>query len=195
MEARQVPIEEATKDDLLKFANENLGMEFDNKVALGKIRAGIRQVWRQDHIILYGERETPVVSVEKNTDPPGLKADVRALHGGTSKTDPKVRMFLNEAEGPGGQRAVFVSVNNVPMLIPRGEEVDVPYRYYLALKAAISTISEQDENTHDIASRDVPSFPFQVVRLPTDKEMEPWNLQEHLAQYPDGEAPPMKAVA
>ena len=135
------------------------------------------------------------MEIEKTTEPLGIKTTIRALKGGSSKADPKVRMFLNEAEGAGGQRAVFVSVNNVPMLIPRGEEVDVPYRYYLALKAAISTIREQDENTHELLSRDVPAYPFQVVRLPTAKEMEAWNLQEHLAQYPDGEAPPMEAVA
>ena len=83
----------------------------------------------------------------------------------------------------------------MPMLIPRGEEVDVPYRYYLALKAAITTVHEQDETTFEILSRDVPAYPFQVIRLPTEKEMEPWNLQEHLSQYPEGQAPPMEAVA
>ncbi len=195
MEARQILIEEATKDELIQFASENLGMEFDTKTPIGKVLAGVRQAWRPDHISLYGESETAAVEVGKNADPPGVKASIRALKGGSSETDPKVRMFINEAEGAGGQRAVFVSVNNVPMLIPRGEEVDVPYRYYLALKAAISTVHEQDENTYEILSRNVPSYPFQVIRLPTDKEMEPWNLQEHLSQYPQGHAPAMKAVA
>ena len=195
MEARQIPIEEATKDELIQFASENLGMEFSPKTPIGKILAGVRQAWRPDHIILYGERETPVATVDKGADASTVKVNIRALKGGSSEHDPKVRMFLNEAEGAGGQRAVFVSVNNVPMLIPRGEEVDVPYRYYLALKAAVSTVHEQDENTYEVLSRDVPAYPFQVIRLPTEKEMEAWNLQEHLAQYPEGEAPPMEAVA
>lgn len=195
MESRQIPIEEATKDELMQFASENLGMEFDPKHSIGKILAGVRQSWRQDHIILYGEPPAPVAKVDKDAKPDTVKADIRALKGGSSKHDPKVRMFLNEAEGAGGQRAVYVSVNNVPMLIPRGEEVDVPYRYYLALKAAVSTVHEQDENTYEILSRNVPAYPFQVIRLPTDKEMEAWNLQEHEAQYEPGKAPPMEAVA
>ena len=195
MDSRQIPIGDATKDELIKFASENLGLDVDPKTAIGKILAGIRQAWRQDHIFLYGTPETATVDVEKNKEPPGIKAGIRALKGGSSEHDPKVRMFLNEAEGAGGQRPVFVSVNNVPMLIPRGEEVDVPYRYYLSLKAAVSTIHEQDENTYELLSRDVPSYPFQVIRLPTEKEMEPWNLQEHKAQYPEGKAPPMEATA
>ena len=195
MEARQIPIDEATKDELIQFASENLGMEFSRKTAIGKILAGVRQAWRPDHITLYGDPETPVAEVDKSADAGTVRADIRALKGGSSKDDPKVRMFLNEAEGPGGQRAVYVSVNNVPMLIPRGEEIDVPYRYYLALKSAVTTVHEQDENTYEVLSRDVPAYPFQVIRFPTAQEMEVWNRQEHLSQYPDGVAPPMKAVA
>ncbi|MCH7814265.1 MAG: hypothetical protein IID40_09620, partial [Planctomycetes bacterium] len=89
--------------ELIKFASENLGMEFSPKTAIGKILAGVRQAWRPDYIILYGERETPVATVDKGADASTVKVNIRALKGGSSEHDPKVRMLLNEAEGAGGQ--------------------------------------------------------------------------------------------
>jgi hypothetical protein len=193
---QQIPIDRATKTQLIQFASEALGVEIHPNTGAGKVRAKIRTAWRADYITLYNEPEkalevTTVTTAPHDDDAP-IAVEIRALHGGSSKNDPKVRLYVNEAQGPGGSRPVFVSVNNVPMLLPRGEEVDVPYRYYLALKAAVRTLHEQDDETYVINPRDVPSYPFSVVRLPSKEEMEGWDKREYEAQYPVGEAPPMQ---
>ncbi len=196
MTQRQIPIEDATRDQLVKFAKESLGMDFHHSTGLPKISAGIRQAWKPDFILLYGDDEVEGTTVDEvktginDDDQVTVDASIRRLVGGSSKGDPKVRLFINEAEGPGGQRPVFVSVNNNAMLLPRGEDIDVPYRYYLALKASITTVYEQEtEEPYEVHGRDVPAYPFSLVKLPTEDEMKPWHLQEHLAQYARGCAP------
>jgi hypothetical protein len=193
---KQINIDDASKEQLIQFAQENLGMDFHPNTGAQKVLAGIRAAWRPNVIYLFGEEDPgQSVEIEEGSTRERISAHTRSLEGGSSKTDPKVRMVINEAEGPGGTRPIFVSVNNVPMLLPRGEEIAVPYRYYLALKAAVMTIHEQDENTYEVTSRDVPSYPFQIISLPTAEEMHGWNKQEHESQYPLGEAPPMEATA
>ena len=197
---RQIKFEDATVEDLRQFAMESLGMKFHPNMKIGKVAAGVRAVWRNDFITLYAAPtdEGPKVEGVKVTvkdDQMTVNASIRALVGGSSKKDPKVRLFINHAEGAGGQRPVFVSCNNVPMLLPRGEDIDVPYRYYLILRNAIGTAYEMDDETFQLQPRDVPSYPFQVVKLPTPEEMEPWNKQEWESQFPAGEAPPMESAA
>ena len=198
MEPRQIKIEDATKEELLKFANEKLGLaKIHHATGRGKILAKIRQAWTPDYIELHGESDN--APANDNTPKPAndnaAEDKIRALTGGSSKGDPMVRMFINEAEGAGGQRPVFVSVNHVPFLIPRGEEVDVPYRFFLALKNAVGTIYEQDTNTYEVPGREVPTYPYNVVRMPTPDEMVDWNRQELESQYPPGKAPPMAVSA
>ena len=194
---RKIMINDATKEELVQFGKESLGLQFHQATGIGKVLASIRQAWKPDHIILYNDPDESIdveVTAERSSSGVKVNASIRALSGGSSKNDPKVRLFLNEAEGAGGQRPAFFSVNNVPMLIPRGEEVEVPYRYYMAMKSAITTVFEQDENTHEINNRDVPAFPFQVIRLPTAEEQKGWTKREHQSQYPPNEAPPMEAT-
>jgi hypothetical protein len=191
---RQIKFNDATRDELIQFAMESLGMKFHPKTGLAKIAAGVKSVWRNDFITLYTEAEEgpKVEDVKKGVNEDGamtVEASIRALSGGSSKNDPKVRMIISQSEGAGGQRPVFVMVNNVPMLLPRGEEIDVPYRYYLALRNAVGEAVEMDLETYDLTSRSVFSYPFQVSQLPTQEEMKDWNLQELRSQYPAGEAP------
>lgn len=191
---RKIQFDDATKEELIKFASENLGMKLHPNTGLHKVAAAVRQAWRPDHIILYGPltpepEDTTAVVKNTETGRETVKSSIRALRGGSSENDPKVRMFLNHAEGQGGQRPVFVSVNNVAMLIPRGEEILVPYRYYLALRSAVATLYEQDEETFDMISREVPAYPFQVVEMPPPAEMVRWNVQELESQYPPGDVP------
>lgn len=200
----QISFDDATEDQLRMFSDQYLGITFHHATGIGKIRAGIRQAWKPDYIVLFSAVEDGPVDVQverkpisdDETKPVEVQGKIRALGAGTSKNDPKVRLIINETPGPGGKRAIFVSCNGVAMLIPRGEEVDVPYRYYLILKAAVMTAYEQDDETFDIIGREVASYPFQVVRLPTHEEMQPWHDQEWASQFGEGiEVPDRHAAA
>ena len=192
MNDNKIPFDDATFNQLRQFAKESLGLGFSNNIGDDKLRARIREAWKNPFIVLFGETD-PEVEVEPETTAP-VKVNIKALGGGSSKNDPKVRMFFNEAEGAGGKRSIYFNVNNVPILLPRGVECDVPYRYYIAAKNAVKTIVEQDVND-EITERDVPAYPFQVISFPSKDEMKSWYMQEHESQYPPGKAPDMENVA
>ena len=59
-----------------------------------------------------------------------------------------------------------VGVNGKIMLIPRGEEVEIPRTYFNVLKDAISRVTYQEGETGMIKSRDVASYPFQILSDP-----------------------------
>ena len=191
---KQILIVDATREQLIQFAELNQGVTFHHKTGIGKILARIRLTWKPDYIFLY-DPDPVAVEVSDDSTPDKIKVHIRALTGGTSKDDPKIRLIIQETEGAGGQRKVFTSVNNISMELPRGEEFDCPYRYYLALKSSVATLYEQDPDTHEVNGREVAKYPFQVIRWPTPEEMAPWNLQEHESQYPEGKAPPMEQAA
>ena len=65
----------------------------------------------------------------------------------------------------GGSDDVQVGVNGSVMLVPRGKDVDIPYRYYEALKNAVADKYEMmpDGKSMNPVPRKVPAYPFQVV--------------------------------
>jgi hypothetical protein len=174
---KRVPMAEATEAQLREFAQNVLGLAIDHKTKGDKRRAAIGRAWpNQDHILVADTAppaEAPAPALDINhTAVPATKAMVDR----TSGLDPKVKINISREAGPGGDRAVPVSVNGVAMVIPRGEDVTVPYRFYLALRNAITTLVEQDPNTLEEFRRDTPSYPFQVVGpLPSEAEIAAWS--------------------
>ena len=197
---QQKPIDDCTDDELRNHANINLGLGVPTNIGRGTLLAKIRQVWQPDFIHVADEEEADLDIEYDEADAGDVKANIRSLRGSSSKNDPKVRLTVAMNESPGGSRDFFVSVNNVAMLVPRGEEIHLPYRYYLVLKNAVSTTFTMDPETFENVPRDVPAYPFSVVTLPTDEEMRGWHEQEHASQYGPGVTVPdldetMKATA
>ena len=83
-----------------------------------------------------------------------------------AKPSDKIRLILSEGNGAGGASPVPVGVNGKIMLIPRGEEVEIPRTYFNVLKDAISRVTYQEGETGTIKSRDVASYPFQILSDP-----------------------------
>ncbi len=96
----------------------------------------------------------------------------KPMVGTSGEHDPKVLITIAEVEGPGGKRPVFTSVNGVAMLIPRGRAVPIPYRYFRCLLDAVKTVHHQDEDTGEIISSQVPSYPMSVNRMPPQAEID-----------------------
>lgn len=168
-ETKTVKISEATREQLRTFAQQMLGMSFAANASTDKMIGQIRSAWDKDEI--------PVIAASGPTDqtgtPPAKPNGTRALRGDTSKNDPQVELTINEQEGPAGKRPVFVQVNGRGMLIPRNQRVTVGYRFFEALKNAVKTVHEQEEDGN-ISSRDVPSYPFQVHSMPSPAEIDAW---------------------
>jgi hypothetical protein len=186
----QKKIDDCTDAELRTFANTNLGLAAKANIGRGNLLAKMRQVWQPDWINIEDEDEAALaVEYAEEANAERTVANIRSLRGGSSKNDPLVRVTFAMTEDAGGDRAIFASVNNVGMLVPRGEEIQLPYRYFIALKNAVVTTYTMDTETFENIPRDVPAYAFSVVALPTEEEMQGWHKQEHESQYPPGKSP------
>lgn len=167
--SERIPLEEATFEQLHAYATTILGIEVKKGTNGPQLRSKIEATGTKE-IILPDAPEQPS---HEGAPPPrvGVKpkqiADVR-------KGEPTVELTINEQSGAGGKRAIPVGVNGVMILLPRAERIKIAYRYYVALNNAIKTLYETDQETGDVIDRDVPSYPFQVHRMPPDDELAAW---------------------
>ena len=180
MDQKTIPWDEATREDLVKFSAQVLGIPVAPNIGEDTLRAKIRAAYQGDEITIY----VPPDTAPDAPDAPGADQEVaatvdnRALRGTSSKADPKVQLTIAETEGAGGKRGVYVGVNGVGMIIPRGRIVDVPYRYYVALSHAVKTVHEQDDDTHEILSTEIPSYPYSVNVMPPQAEIDAYLAAE-----------------
>lgn len=98
---------------------------------------------------------TPPAPTEENED---------ALVATNYQDGEKLTIQIDISSEPGGDKPVFVGVNGVTMLIARGKPQAVALPYVEVLENAIKTVWTQNEQTGDLESRDVPLYPFRVLR-------------------------------
>jgi hypothetical protein len=167
IEGTQIPISSASKKQLREFLTHLGGTptNFDNEVKLiEKIRA---QDYDAAHIIVG---EPAPAATKAAPGKPTPRADIK---------EPTCDLTIHTAEGPGGKRHVFVGVNGKAMLIPRGKRSDgVKIRYLEALNLAQETKFEFDEDAKANLPRDMPSYSFQVHRMPDDATIAAWHAHE-----------------
>ena len=201
---KQLPTGEATDGQLDRFAREILGLDFgaDENPSRDKLLAQIANAWPREFILVPDTVAAPeaitAAEIEESqppppparpepaqaaaappaAPPPAQAVSPRKLKD-SAATDPTVQLLIHEAEGPGGKRGVFVGVNGVGMLIPRGKMVDVPYRYYLNLNNAVRTHHEViDERTGETEARDVHAYPFSIYERPPADIVAAWLARE-----------------
>ncbi len=182
---RQVKIDwdQATLKDLKMFAAQVLGMMTMPNIGEATLRSKIRQAYSGNHItIMVDEADSKAeTQADAPVAPSETPNDGKALRGTSAAGDPNVKITIAEVEGAGGKREVPVGVNGVIMLIPRGFPVDIPYRYYDALAKAIKTTHHQDQDSGEIISSDVPSYPFSVNRMPPQAEIDAFLVADRQA--------------
>lgn len=162
IEGRQVPLNSATKKQLREFA-EHLGISTTNFNTPEQLVQKFKDAgWDQNHIIVADAASKP------SAQPNGGSAARLVV------TEPMVSLTIHQQEGPGGKRAVFVGVNGRAILIPRNKPSEVKLRYLRALENAIETKYEYDEDAKANLPRDMPSYPYQVHRMPSEEEQARW---------------------
>lgn len=181
-ETNHIPLVEATEDQLRTFATTILGLDIHHAAKTESITAKIKQAWTKDTIPVPNPVETseaPAGTPPQNPNPAPVmtEAPKPAPRTNSSKGDPLVRMYMERSDKEGGDRPVPVSVNGSTMLIPRGEECDVPYRYYLVLINAVRTVFEPDDDG-ELQPRDVLAYPFRVVKMPEQGEIDTWEAEQ-----------------
>lgn len=152
---KSLPIGEASQAQLRAFAEAYLGMSFPPNAKTETVRSKIRAAWTKGEILV----EVPEEAAE-----PAPGAPPPAPPGHRAPDPHKVRIILQRTDEPGGDEPVPVGVNGRVMLIPRGEEVEIPMAYYEALKNAITYRYEslRDGGLNPVP-RKVPMYPFQRI--------------------------------
>ena len=176
----KIALEQATVAQLTLYATTVLGLDIADRtpkpVIISKICAAAPEL---AEIEVPDDAETeaspsPVPIGSRRRRDAAAQAQAGEGLRGSSKSDPRVSLMIFESSEAGGKRPVYVGVNGTGMLIPRGQKVDVPYRYYLALSDAVQTVHVQNEDGTE-ESRDVNSYPFQVLAMPSEAEIDAWH--------------------
>ena len=153
---RQVKIAEANHSELLMFARDTLGLNLPPNTKVETLIARITAAWDKEHILV------PEAEPEKPKQSGPKPQPVTSAQEEPEKA--KVRVIIQVTEEAGGADPVPVGVNGKVMLIPRGEEVDIPESYFEVLQHAITHKYEAlpDGGMNPIP-RKVPLYPFQRV--------------------------------
>jgi hypothetical protein len=164
-EGKQIPIDSATLPQLKAFAT-HLGCtvtRFDNAE---KVRKAIAEAgYDEAHIIVADG--APITA---SSAPKGAAASAKGV-----MSEPMCSITVHIAQGPGGKRPLFVGVNGKALLIPRNEKCEVKLRYLDALKVAVETKYEFDEDAKANMPRDMPSYSYQIHREPSEAEQAAWH--------------------
>lgn len=159
---KMIPIEQADRDQLKEFAETYLGMNFPNNTKEETMRAKVKAAWSKPEIPVadreaQAEAAQAEVEGQQGTPPPPVTAEQQ-------RQPDKVRVIIARTDEAGGDEPVPVGVNGRVMLVPRGEEVDIPPSYYEALQHAVKNIYERDDQGNLVPEpRKVPAYPIQRI--------------------------------
>jgi len=152
----QILLQHATQEQLLTFARNTLGLNLPPNTKKETLLGKIKVVWEKDYLLVSAKQSEPEQQVAGTPIP--------ITDGQQPPESSKVRIIIQPTEEAGGNDPVQVGVNGKVMLIPRGEEVDIPLSYFEVLKHAITYKygSNPDGSLNPVA-RKVPLYPFQRV--------------------------------
>mgnify|MGYP003394661861 CR=1 FL=1 len=165
---RKISFDDATREQLLKYANEveNLALHHSTgkntiitKLAIVKPGLSAIEIEVADAPVAAAPALTPIEEFE---DPKAVAARQAA------RDAQRVSVFIEIEDIAGGDRDVFVSYNGKSMLLPRGREVVIPWPFYEVLTKAVREVGEQKYDDRgmpaEIVYRKVPSYPFRMIR-------------------------------
>lgn len=150
MSDKKIQIAQASKEQLRAFAETHLGIVMPPDAKTETLRAKVAAAWNKDEIVIQDDA------------PASTQPDRRAAP--ISAPDGKVKLIIQRTDDAGGDEPVPVGVNGRVMLVPRGEEVEIPKPYFEVLKNAVKHIYEplKDGGMNPIP-RKVPMYPYQQL--------------------------------
>lgn len=166
----QVPIDDASDDQLFVFA-ENMGLA-PGSTERPHVLATLAAAWTQPFILVAEE----TILAEDQKERPQITVHSR-MEGGAGADDPKVIVSVQQTTLPGGRDPVPVSVNGRAFVVQREMNVEMPYRFYLALAAAVRSEVHQDEVTFERYETNFTNYPLQVHELPSRQEIREWHAR------------------
>ena len=190
MPQKKIPMESATVAQLKDFAETMLGIKVPGNIGKMTLISKIRPAWKDPDIVVDEDdnrhlENAAAAAVGAAGDAARIVDDVELIAATErtgsnkikvfgSKIDPRILLRINPNDSPGGDRPVFVSVNNVGILLPRDETIEIAYRYFEVLKNAVKTVAEENRDGEDLNFRAVRSYPYEVLRWPDPAEVNDW---------------------
>lgn len=164
----QIPIEDASDEQLFVFT-ETMGLA-PGDTDRNHVLATLQVAWDKPFILVAEETVFP----EDQFQQPELTIHGR-MEGGAGDDDPKVVVMIQQTTLPGGRDPVPVSVNGVARVVQRNMNVELPYRFYLALASAMRAEVHQDEITFETFETDFTNYPLQVLRPASLEAIRDWH--------------------
>lgn len=201
--SKSVKLEDATADQLRLWCMMYLGQSMPPNTKPETMAAKLRAIGHEEFEVeenaggAVAERLPSSRGAGPAPNAPQTVEDYLALYPKgvpdlTGMRDPPVIMMIPHQDKEGGQRPVFVGVNGTSYTIPRGKNVSVPWRYYLALKDAVEATYQPDPNDHySLIRTDTPSYPIQVVQLPPKAWVLAWEQAQGIGRVDEGDGDAM----
>lgn len=151
----KVALSEATRDQLMAFAENVLGINPPHNIGVETLRAKVYEAWGKDEITVEDQADHPA---QEGSAPVPVTAEQKAA-------DRKmVKVIIHKTDEPGGDEPVPVGVNGKVMLVPRGTQVSIPEEYYHVLNNASRLHYDTDSNGSLIMPpREIHQYPHQRI--------------------------------
>lgn len=181
-EHKSVSLQSADLAQLRYIAGPVLGLDVHRNAGKDALRAKIGAATAQTEFSIPATTAPADTDTAPAAEPPAetgvARSAITFVSPTSGRNDPKVTLIIERSDKEGGDRAVPVGVNGTMILIPRGEEAEIPWRYYLALRNAMETAYASDPESGEVEERDVPSYPHRVTHMPPQHEIDAWNAAQ-----------------
>lgn len=158
MAETKIPVEEATREQLITHARDVLNLDFRGQPGKAALLSMIREA-DLGHVqvtVADAAPEPPAVSPSA----PGGTAAAAAPAKPVDVYDERVRVTISTAPGASGDASVPVGVNGDNISIMRGEQVAIKRKHAIALHNAMTTTHVRDPETgQKIKSFDSHAYP------------------------------------
>lgn len=180
MAIHQVPLADATPDQLRDFATKFLNLPLEDGESDSAILAKIQAAQPGSTLIFVNEPDTPEEAAATETAEVELRPEeqIGRSTGTLGEGDPRAVIFIPISEMPGGSGDVFVGVNGRAWQLKRGHDLNVPWRVVVALQNAEATIvehSQEEGSVGDVIERNALRYPFHFKQQPPQADIDAWH--------------------
>ena len=152
---KTIPIGEATEAELRSFASDTLGIEIHPNAKMETVLAKVGTAWDKPDIQVP---DNDPAQTQSGDQPQPVTEAQKAPNAGM------VRLIIGVTEDAGGSDPIQLGVNGKIMLVPRGEEVEIPDRYFEVLEHAVmDKYDALPDGGMNPIPRKVRLYPFQRV--------------------------------
>jgi hypothetical protein len=151
----KIKLEAASAKQLADFSVARLGLDVNFRMGADRIRA----------LMVTAGFDQDAIEVDEQPAVPAAQPAASAVHVNPDPNgDRLVTIVIQQEPGSAGKEHVKVAVNGKAMLIPRAKPVQIPYRFYEALKHANRMTYDPAEDGVGLQpGRETPAYPFQVI--------------------------------